>query len=294
MPKIRTVGDIKSKLLHPALTSNFEVKIPKPTDVEKKFDEFLTDNGYLDNSVLRDQLNLMCSEAILPGSNLATLELSSNYAGVTERHAYRRIYDNNIDFTFYVDANNYLPIKYFEIWMKFIVDESIAKQTDKDVGSKDSNYFYRVRYPKEYMCEQGLEVTKFERTGNGKSYTGSTLIYKFVNAFPISVFSMPVSYESSSLLKCTVSFSYIRYYIDFKGFTTEKPEKNINSTPIEQAHWNDPGFGEFGVQGQGPQGIFNREYYNNFGNSAEDATNTKNFFNGRNVDRGVFGASGFA
>jgi len=231
MPKIRTVGDIKSKLLHPALTSHFEVEIPKPLDVDGKFKQFLEDNRYQDNSVLGDQLNLMCSEAILPGSNLATLELSSNYTGVTERHAYRRIYDNNIDFTFYVDADKYLPIKYFEIWMKFIVDESVEKQGDKGVGSKDSNYFYRVRYPKDYMCEQGLKVTKFERTGNGKSYTGSTLIYNFVNAFPISVFSMPVSYESSSLLKCTVSFSYIRYYIDFKESEIARPEKNINSTP---------------------------------------------------------------
>jgi len=228
MPKIRTVGEIKSKLLHPALTSNFEVKIPNPGG---EFIKFLKDNEYQDNSVLKDQLNLMCSEAILPGSNLATLDINSDHTGVTERHAYRRIYDNNIDFTFYVDADKYLPIKYFEIWMKFIVDESVEKQDDKGVGSKDSNYFYRVRYPKEYMCEQGLKVTKFERTGNGKSYTGSTLIYNFVNAFPISVFSMPVSYESSSLLKCTVSFSYIRYYIDFKESEIARPEKNINSTP---------------------------------------------------------------
>ena len=227
MPKIRTVGDIKSKLLHPALTSHFEVEIPKPPG----FDTFLGQNNYQDNSVLGDQLNLMCSEAILPGSNLATLDINSDHTGVTEKHAYRRIYDDRIDFTFYVDADKYLPIKYFEIWMKFIVDESVEKQDDKGVGSKESNYFYRVRYPKEYMCEQGLKVTKFERTGNGKSYTGSTLIYNFVNAFPISVFSMPVSYESSSLLKCTVSFSYIRYYIDFKESEIARPEKNINSTP---------------------------------------------------------------
>jgi len=232
MPKIRTVGDIKSKLLHPALTSHFEVEIPKPGG---EFKKFLEANRYQDNSVLGDQLNLMCSEAILPGSNLATLELSSNYTGVTERHAYRRIYDNNIDFTFYVDADKYLPIKYFEIWMKFIVDESVEKQDDKGVGSKDSNYFYRVRYPKEYMCEQGLKVTKFERTGNGKSYTGSTLIYNFVNAFPISVFSMPVSYESSSLLKCTVSFSYIRYFIT--RLIARLPS-NTNSTPTNTAQFN--------------------------------------------------------
>ena len=226
MPKSRTVGDIKSKLLHPALTSHFEVKIPKPPG----FDKFLTDNKYPVITVLRDQLDLLCSETVLPGSNLATLELNSDHTGVTERHAYRRVYDDRIDFTFYVDADNYLPIKYFELWMKFIVDESVEKQDDKGVGSKDSNYFYRTRYPKEYMC-QGLEVTKFERTGKGNSYIGSTLIYQFVNAFPISVSSMPVSYDSSSLLKCSVSFSYIRYFIDFKGSKVVKPETFTNPTP---------------------------------------------------------------
>ena len=228
MPAVKKIGDIKSKLLHPALTSHFEVKIPTPP---AGFIEFLKNNRYPTNLIEQDQLNLLCSETILPGSNLATLDINNDHTGVTERHAYRRIYDDRIDFTFYVDAVNYLPIKYFEIWMKFIVDESVTDQKDKGVGTEDSNYFYRVRYPKDYMCQSGLKVTKFERTANGKSYTGSTLIYNFVNAFPISVFSMPVSYESSSLLKCTVSFSYIRYFIDFKGSKTAIPEKNINSTP---------------------------------------------------------------
>ena len=230
MPTIRTVGEIKSKLLHPALTSHFEVKIPKPPG----FDTFLGQNNYPVNSVLGDQLNLLCSEAILPGSNLATLELNSDHTGVTERHAYRRIYDDRIDFTFYVDAVYYLPIKYFELWMKYVVNESIAGSP----GSDDPNYFYRVNYPNVYMCQSGLRVTKFERTGNGNSYTGSTLIYNFVNAFPLSITSMPVSYESSSLLKCTVSFSYIRYFIDFKGSKTAKPENFTNSTPVNTAQFN--------------------------------------------------------
>ncbi len=231
MPTIRTVGEIKSKLLHPALTSNFEVKIPNPGG---EFIKFLKDNEYQDNSVLKDQLNLMCSEAILPGSNLATLDINSDHTGVTEKHAYRRIYDDRIDFTFYVDADNYLPIRYFEIWMKFIVNESIAG----DPGAKSSNYFYRVRYPEEYMCQSGLEVTKFERTGNGKSYTGSTLTYNFVNAFPISVSSMPVSYESSSLLKCTVSFSYIRYYITSKIKNPTTTVRPATPTPTNTAQFN--------------------------------------------------------
>ena len=233
MPKSRTIGDIKSKLLHPALTSHFEVKIPKPSG----FDTFLGQNRYPVDSVSRDQLNLLCSETVLPGSNLATLELNNDHTGVTERHAYRRIYDDRIDFTFYVDADNYLPIKYFELWMKFIVNESIEGK-DGVPGNKNSNYFYRINYPKTYRCQSGLEVTKFERTGKGNSYTGSTLIYNFVDAFPISVSSMPVSYESSSLLKCSVSFSYIRYYVDFLNSVIAKPENFTSSTPENSAQFN--------------------------------------------------------
>ena len=232
MPKSRTIGDIKSKLLHPALTSHFEVKIPKPTNAAD-FDTFLGQNRY-PVSLGQDQLNLLCSETILPGSNLATLELNSDHTGVTERHAYRRIYDDRIDFTFYVDADNYLPIKYFELWMKYVVNESIGGYP----GIKDSNYFYRMNYPKTYRCQSGLEVTKFERTGKGKSYTGSTLIYNFVDAFPISVSSMPVSYDSSSLLKCSVSFSYIRYYVDFLKSVIAKPETFTNPTPGNSAQFN--------------------------------------------------------
>ena len=235
MPTARTVADIKSKLLHPALTSHFEVKIPKPSDLDDKgkdkFNDFLIANKYPVSSVAQDQLNLLCSETILPGSNLATLDINNDHTGVTERHVHRRVYDDRIDFTFYVDAVNYLPIQYFELWMKFIVGESIAG----DVGVDDSNYFYKMTYPEEYMCKQGLEVTKFERTGSGNSYIGSTLTYNFVNAFPIAVFSMPVSYESSSLLKCTVSFSYIRYFIT--RLIARLPS-NTNSTPTNTAQFN--------------------------------------------------------
>ena len=233
MPKSRTIGDIKSKLLHPALTSHFEVKIPKPTNVAD-FDTFLGQNRYPVDSVSQDQLNLLCSETVLPGSNLATLDLNNDHTGVTERHAYRRVYDDRIDFTFYVDADNYLPIKYFELWMKYVVKESIEGYP----GVKDSNYFYRMNYPNVYRCQSGLEVTKFERTGNVNSYTGSTLIYNFVDAFPISVSSMPVSYESSSLLKCSVSFSYIRYYVDFLKSVIAKPEDFTSPTPGNSAQFN--------------------------------------------------------
>ena len=242
-PTPKKIADIKLNLLRPALTSHFAVTIPKPPGGE--FDEFLKYNGVVLN---QGKLNLMCSEATLPGSNLATFEINDNFHGVTERHAYRRVYDDRIDLTFYVDADNYLPIRYFETWMKYIVGESRGKQTDKNAGSEDREYFYRVRYPEgtNGYTSDGLTVTKFER-----DYT-QTLEYKFIRSFPISINSMPVSYDSSSLLKCTVSMSYIRYVL-IQGSNKAKPQStarspgdpsspNFTATPQQLAQINTQAF----------------------------------------------------
>ena len=97
--KVRSVSKIKSDLLRPATTSIFEVEIPVPN----------TGSGLQTN----DKLNLMCTEASLPGSSLATMEINNDFVGVTERYAHRRIFDQRIDFTFFVDAKEYLPINCF-------------------------------------------------------------------------------------------------------------------------------------------------------------------------------------
>ena len=103
MPTKRSVADIKSSLLRPALSSVFEVEVGLPrSSLGTRLRGLLAPEQRI--------LNLMCSDAVLPGSSLATTEMSNDYTGVTERHAYRRIYDETIDLTFYVDAVNYLPI----------------------------------------------------------------------------------------------------------------------------------------------------------------------------------------
>ena len=251
-----SVDKIKAKLLRPALTSHFIVQIPKPEFPLK----YLSDNGI--SNFDQEQLNLLCSEATLPGSSLATHENNSDFPGVTQKFAYRRLYDDRIDFTFYVNADNYLPIVYFESWIKFIVGESISE--DKKSGklpALNSNYFYRVKYPEDYIAQSGLKVTKFERTSKSEksaNHEGATLTYNFVSAYPIAVTSMPVSYDASSLLKCTVSFSYIRYYIEsLKGSTETEPATPGSRTATRSPNgaadspFTNPNFGEFGVNKTG-------------------------------------------
>ena len=247
MPQSKNIADIKLNLLNPALTSHFEVTIPKPSGLSNTY---LSQNGL--PRFDQDKLNLLCSEAILPGSQLATHDITGDFHGVTQRHAYRRQFDDTIALTFYVDAEDYLPIKYFETWIKYIAGEQIA-ESDGRPGVESEEYFYRMNYPKDYMCKSGLEVTKFERSsiGDVKGTKAGTMTYKFVNAFPIAVTSMPVSYDASSLLKCTVAFSYVRYFIGNptaagaaspQAATGDPSSSNFNATPQQLAQINNQAF----------------------------------------------------
>jgi len=198
MPKIRSVSKIKESLLRPALTSFFEVEIPFP-QADLGLQSFIGQG--------QDNLNLRCSNASLPGSNLATFELNNTFHGVTQRHAYRKVYDDRIDLEFFVDAEKYMTIRFFEKWIDGIMLQ--GESGGADPISQD--YAYRVRYSDDYVSSSGLKVRKFERDHS------SNIEYTFVNAYPFTISSMPVSYDSSSLLKCTVSFSYLRYIIQEIG-----------------------------------------------------------------------------
>ena len=218
MPNRKSLSDIKATILRPAMTSQYRVYIDFPNDV--KF--YMKEKGLADpqGGVLRGGLDFACSEASLPGSSLATLEQTSDRTGVTERHVHRRMFDDRIDLTFYVDAQNYLPIKVFEYWKEYI--------TGGNEGGNlaAANHYYRMNYADDYVTGGlgggELRVVKFERDFDGSfkgnngvvNPTANGLTYHFVRAFPIAVASMPISYDASSLLKCTVSMSYIRYYIE--------------------------------------------------------------------------------
>ena len=158
------------------------------------------------------------------------MENLNDHTGVTERLAHRRMFDDRIDFTFYVDANKYFPIRFFEKWMRYVVDEDNLADTQRGtqagIDKTTPSYHYRMRYPdgaNGYRVD-GVQVIKFERDHK------QSLTYTFVKAYPIAVNSMPVSYDSSSLLKCTVSMSYIRYFIgDMSGASTNTPTVSTNA-----------------------------------------------------------------
>ena len=71
-----------------------------------------------------------------------------------------------------------------------------------------------MAYPQSY--KNNIYLTKFERDqfSRESKLIRTTLDYTFVQAFPIALTAMPVSYEGSDALKCSASFNFIRYVTD--------------------------------------------------------------------------------
>ena len=194
-PEKLTVSKIKSRLLNVAQSSLYRLTLSVPQAVR---------NTLPLDSIDYDNINLLCSEATLPGSSLTTHEVTNDYHGVTEKMAYRRMYDETLGLTFYVDRS-YKIVELMETWMNYI-----SGMDDANLY-KDPYVSYRMSYPNSY--KNNIYLTKFERDhfSSQSNLVRTTLDYTFVQAFPLALTSMPVSYEGSEVLKCSVSFNFIRY-----------------------------------------------------------------------------------
>lgn len=224
-----TMNTLKSRILNPALTSIYSVIIESPAQPQRQGKStgiplatyFKNEFGLNYDKQL---MELTCLEASLPGSSLATIE-TMDYTGVTEKHAYRRLYDDTIDFTFLVtQTDNYQQIRFFDAWLRFIIFEEEGRNIS------EPNFYSRVKYPKDYQT--GMTITKFEKNlGSGFNGAVPLLIYNFVGAYPKAINSVPVSYDQSDLLKVTVSFTYTRYYIDKQMSTTPSSSGRNSNSP---------------------------------------------------------------
>lgn len=205
-PVRKKVSDIKSQFLNPALTSHFECRFTPPESVVNWIKESSNAGLGLPWTGNEEFFSIACIDASLPGSSLMTHEQNNDFHGITERHAYRRDYGSGLDFTFLVDTNHYL-LFFFENWIRYIVNERPGGDVSYPGVEDYTKSYTRVNYPNNYISRDGIYINKFER-----DYESSLgIAYKFLNAYPISITSMPVSYEASQLLKCTVTFTYTRY-----------------------------------------------------------------------------------
>ena len=231
--------------MNPSLSSFYSVVFPLPGFIQQQYPTLF--DGEL--------LELSCQEASLPGSSIATLEQTNDYAGVTERHGYRRMYDETIDFTFLVTVNSgYKQIRFFDYWMKFICGEIDKNGRVQNLDKE--NIVMRARYPDgDGKAKTGnnsgyrtkLNIVKYERDmgwthPKRESKSSNLLEYHFVDAYPKQISSSPLSYEGSSLLKTTVSMTYTRYFV------TENTSKQVAIAGRDPNADGNPEFNAFNLR----------------------------------------------
>ena len=228
-PRPYKTSDLKSRITHLAQTSVYQVKIQLPSGLLS----FLREGGRgLDYNRSGEDIELLCESAVLPGSSFATHDVTNDYAGVSEKMNYRRMYDGTLDLSFMVDRN-YNVIEMLDGWLDFISGVGI---TGSRASYKSRHVNYRMTFPEQYRTE--LFLTKFEKDVSYPDDFGDViqgvldppkqLLYTFVGAFPTSVTSTPVSYGPSDVLRINVSFSYMRYVRERKNVALN-PYASINS-----------------------------------------------------------------
>ena len=103
-------------------------------------------------------------------------------------------------------------------------------KSDGDFNTAIGNFMADAVYEQANPVFKSRTGKDIQNATNGFSYSGSKLYYSFYNSFPTSIASMPVSYESSSLLKCTVSFTYDRY-VTTNTSTNSNSQNSSQSVP---------------------------------------------------------------
>ena len=240
-PKGIRTSDLKSRVMNLAQTSSYAISLQPPRDVLN----FLKTRGFTYNTDGKN-VELLCSEASIPGSSLATHDQVGDYYGAREQFAYRRIYDDTFDVQFYVDRN-YNTIRFFETWMDYIVGQGTTDQYKGDTA------IYRMSYPKGPGggYKSNIYMTKFE-----KDITGPALYYTYVGAFPKAMQKSAVSYGPSDILRVNVQFSYIRHVVD-TDFSSAKSitnrQRSFESALSNETDSRIAGTTNLGLSGAGTQ-----------------------------------------
>lgn len=218
----RRISDIRPLFTNLAQTSHYEVKFG---GLPPELTGYLLRRGVTSRFIAEDA-GLLCHNAVLPTTQLATVDIAGNYIGITETFAHRRVYQD-ISLEFYVDKN-YNTLKFLEHWMEFIASGSSNPINGYDPinSNVDRGYFIRMQYP-EYYKSNRTSIVKFDRDYQKE------IEYTFIGLYPYNIASMPVSYSQSDVLKMQVTFKIDRYVIGKSYSVNYNRNDDGNKTPSQ-------------------------------------------------------------
>jgi hypothetical protein len=212
-----------------SVTSQFKVSLNFPTSGSPgSLEGWLKNAGLLTSVDEVTTYDFLCSSASLPGLQFNSYDEVGSRQGMIEKFPISRVHAP-FELDFYVDSQ-YRMIRLFEEWINYINPiNSFSGEIVPDAsgssygGAKNRPDFYRLRYPDQY--KRIISITKFERDflddptkspgksgGNFRNQT--TLTYRMIDAYPINISPIPVTYDGSVITKSRINFAYSRYVIE--------------------------------------------------------------------------------
>ena len=194
----------------PAFNNNYDVYVNFNT-ASGKLIKYIKEKALFDMSGDPGQmLALLCSEAVLPGSQVQFSEVDGLRQGVQQSFALYRRYPEVI-LTWY-SQKDYYTNDVFNSWSDFI-------SPPIDLGKTQS--FRKMNYPDEYKCS--MEITAFSKdttdsterlqdSNQFRTQMPSSITYYLERAFPVSIVAAPLAYGRAELVKTTITFKYDYFY----------------------------------------------------------------------------------
>lgn len=203
----------------PAKSSRFQVILPIPTyvgsfismsllqqlldlggaiqDITSNFVNSLlgggdSNEGYSDPAITR-YLSMQCESAELPGVNLITAD--SKIYGPTYKVPYQKQF-TDVNFSF-ICTNDFYERKLFDKWIECIM----PPDTNNLRFAKGNN----TRYLSD------ITIMQFD------DFIKQIYAIKLIDAYPISIASMPLSWGDDNFHRVTVSFAYHYHKVIYEG-----------------------------------------------------------------------------
>ena len=197
-------------------------------DVEFDFSGATFDSNYYKDNDKKDVIHMLCDEAQLPNVQSATAQITGRYLGEGPiSYPHTRIF-TDVSLGFLLDAD-LTPLKFFTSWYDNIYGEPITGYGNNSSGSalvakeQITNRTNRLSFMDDYTCK--LRIVKTE-TGAAASNSRASVAYILENCYPYSIDSVPLSYGSSQITRCTVNFYYTRHTVSYSN------EKEYLTKPI--------------------------------------------------------------
>jgi hypothetical protein len=160
-------------------------------------------------------VSIMATEVSLPGRSLATQPFSMY--GTTRKMPYAAIYDD-LMITF-LCSNSMVERAFFDVWFSYIMNPR-------------RQYMH---YYKDYVST--IAVIKLAPDPIYSGVSASLANYAFLEAYPLSIETQNLSYDSDGLLTVTVNFAYRRWTTAIEtavGFFSASPAATDATQAFEQ------------------------------------------------------------